>query len=218
MRTQRTGLVAALGAAMLLAVAPLGGQAAQQDTTVGALRPGDRIFLRVDGEKQWTDTFTVKPGPGIELPAIGSIPLAGVRRGDLESYLTHEIGRYLKNPVVRANALVRLIVLGEVARPGFYEMSADTPLADAITDAGGPTRDANLAKLHIDRAGTTVHKGNPLRVAISRGATLSQLDLRQGDEIVVPRAADSERTARIVSLVVGVPLAILGILILRPKL
>src|SRR2546427_3207271 len=68
---------------------------------------GDRILLKVEGDSQFSDTFTVGPGPGLTLPVIGEIPLVGVRRADVEPYMSRELARYLKDPVVRAKALDR---------------------------------------------------------------------------------------------------------------
>src|SRR5436190_15055939 len=81
---------------------------------------GDRILLRVEGDSALSDTFTVVAGPALRLPAIGEISLAGVRRNDLEAHLTRELGHYIKDPVVQARALIRVSVLGEVVRPGYY--------------------------------------------------------------------------------------------------
>ncbi len=189
----------------------------QPGSGMSLMQPGDRIILSVEGERPWTDTFVVKPGPVIDLPWIGSVPLAGVARSDVQTYLATQIGRYLKNPIVRATPLVRVTVLGEVAKPGFYDLPPDAPLADAITNAGGPTRDAALTKLHVDRAGATIQQGKQLHTALDRGATMSELGMQGGDEIIVPRSSDTERTVRIVSVIVGVPLAILTLLLLRPR-
>src|SRR3989442_9450747 len=95
---------------------------------------GDRILLKVEGDSQFSDPFTVGPGPGLTLPVIGEIPLVGVRRADVEPYMSRELARYLKDPVVRAKALIRVSVVGEVQRPGFYSLPGDAVLADARSE------------------------------------------------------------------------------------
>src|SRR2546428_7864941 len=105
---------------------------------------GDRILLKVEGDSQFSDTFTFGPGPGLTLPVIGEIPLVGVRRADVEPYMSPELARYLKDPVVRAKALIRVSVVGEVQRPGFYSLPGDAVLADALIQAGGPPREARV--------------------------------------------------------------------------
>jgi polysaccharide export outer membrane protein len=181
----------------------------------GAFRPGDRIYLRVEGEQQLTDTFTVRAGPLIELPALGSISLAGVRRAELTPYLTRAIGRFVNQPVVSARALVRIGMIGEVARPGFHDLPTDALLSDAVNAAGGPTKDAGMTKLRLERNGTPIVRDADLRRALDEGRTLDQLELQSGDVIVVPVRADTERTLRIAALLASIPATILAVALLR---
>ena len=168
-------------AAALFSVGRAAAQAPATD-----FQAGDRILLRVEGDSALSDTFTVVAGPALHLPAIGEIPLAGVRRADLETYLTSALSRYLKDPVVHARALIRVSVLGEVVRPGFYAVPLDLVLADALMVAGGPTQDARVDKLRILRGESSLWSGKRLQGAIARGATLEELGLRAGDGIDVP--------------------------------
>lgn len=169
---------------------------------------GDRILLRVEGDSALSDTFTVVAGPTLRLPNVGDIPLAGVRRHDLEAHLTRELGRYLNAPVVRARALIRLSVLGEVMHPGFYAVPADLVLVDALMTAGGPTSDARIERLRIERGGRRLWDGDKLQTEIARGATVDDLGLRAGDRVVVPRRPrDIEATVRIIGGLVAVPVA-----------
>jgi protein involved in polysaccharide export with SLBB domain len=184
-------------AAALLAAGRAGAQ------TPGDFQPGDRILLRVEGDSALSDTFTVVAGPALRLPAIGEIPLAGVRRADLETHLTRELSRYLKDPVVHARALIRVSVLGEVVRPGFYAVPLDLVLADALMAAGGPTQDARVDRLRIVRGESALWGGAPLQSAMARGATLEQLGIRAGDRIEVPGGRrDPESKWRIAGLIV----------------
>jgi protein involved in polysaccharide export with SLBB domain len=180
----------------------------------GTLRTGDRILLTVEGEPTLSDTFTVRPGPEIELPSYGAIGLEGVRRDDLQENMTRKLSRFIKNPVVHARALVRVAVLGEVNHPGFYSVPTDAMFADVINAAGGPTHDADLKKLHIDRVGVIIAQGQPLQRALASGATLEQRDVESGDEIILPRGHDTETRVRIISLLVGIPLAVVTVLLL----
>ncbi|MBI4420893.1 MAG: SLBB domain-containing protein, partial [Gemmatimonadetes bacterium] len=171
------------------------------------------ILLQVEGEKDFTDAFTVQAGPVIRLPVIGDVPLSGVRRAHLEPYLRQYLGRYLKNPVVRAQTLIRLSIVGEVEKPGFYTVPADVVLGDALMAAGGVTREAKFKSLAIDRKGEALWAGESLQLAIAEGRTVDQLGLRGGDRVVVPRESrrDPESTVRIISILVGLPMAIYAV-------
>lgn len=168
---------------------------------------GDRILLVVEGDSILSDTFTVVAGPAIELPVIGAVSLAGVPRTGIEAHLARELARYLKNSVVHARALIRLSILGEVARPGFYAVPTDLVLADALMVAGGPTHEARADKLRIHRGGGVVWGGPRLQQEIARGATLEELGLRAGDRVEVPKGRDAESTVRIIGVLIGIPIA-----------
>jgi len=196
---------------LLIAAALLGlpSQAtAQNARPAEQFRVGDRILLTVDGDTLLSDTFTVVAGPAIELPVIGAVALAGVPRGGIEEHMRQQLARYLKNPVVHARALIRLSILGAVARPGFYAVPTDLVLADALMVAGGPTQEARVEKLRVQRGAAPIWSGAKLQGEIARGATLEDLGLRAGDRIDVPRGRDFESTVRIVGALVTTGVAV----------
>lgn len=190
-------------AALLLWLRPVAA-AAQSTTTSPPFQVGDRILLSVEGDSALSDTFTVVAGPALRLPNIGDISLAGVSRAQLEPYLARELGRYINDAVVNAHALIRISVMGQVAKPGFYAVPIDLVMPDALMVAGGATPDARLEKLQILRGSSRLWAGSALQTAIARGATLDQLGVRAGDRIEVPRgSSDPESKWRIAGIVVG---------------
>ena len=191
----------------LLLASPLAAQTAAR-VPHSDFEQGDQILLEVEGDTQFTRSYSVGPGPALTLPVIGAIPLSGVRRADVETYLTQQLGRYLKNPVIHARVLVRLAVLGEVEHPGYYAVPAGAVVSDALMAAGGPTKDAKFTSAHIEREGDRLYEGNAFQDAFARGMTIEALGLRTGDRIIVPKQGDSERTVRIISLLVAIPVAV----------
>jgi protein involved in polysaccharide export with SLBB domain len=192
----------------------------------GDFHPGDRVLLAVEGEpqlpdrpvpaqqprtieRQLSDTFTVGPARQLTLPVIGAISLRGVLRAELEPYLTQQIAGFVKDPVVHAKPLIRIAVAGAVAKPGFYFLPADAALSDALTAAGGPTQDAKLDKVRVERSGQPILQGNELRLAFSEGRSLDQMSLQAGDQFIVPgvpgHAYDS---VRLWATLLSIPVAI----------
>jgi len=205
----RTTLFVLLG---LAGAAALRGQQATE-----GFQPGDVIRLEVEGDTLFTGTFTVGPGPALTLPVIGQISLLGVRRAQLEPHLKQELGRYFKNPVIHAKALIRLSIVGEVAKPGIYAVATDLVLADALMVAGGPTPGAKFTATRIERGDQPLVDGKELQQALTRGLTVDDLNLRAGDRIYVPREVhDPEHAWRIVGLILTVPAAIYGLTRLFP--
>src|SRR3989449_7221517 len=183
-----------------------------------AFQAGDRILLHVEGDSALSDTFTVVAGPALRLPATGDTSLAGVRRTDLEAHLTRELGRYIKDPVVQARALIRISVVGEVTRPGYYAVPSDLVVADALMVAGGATKDARVDRLRILRGDASLWSGNALQTEIARGATLENLGIRAGDRIQVPGGQrDPESKWRILGIIVGTVASAVGVIALTHR-
>lgn len=203
---KKTGVRFLVSAVALLASAtPVMGQGRSTPFQVG-----DRILLRVEGDSALSDTFTVVTGPALRLPDIGEISLANVARADVEPYLTGVLGRYIKHLTLEARALIRISVMGEVERPGFYAVPTDLVLPDALMRAGGATADARLDRLTVMRGNSALQDESALQAAIARGATLDELGMRAGDRIQVPRARlDPESKWRIAGIIVtGVATAV----------
>jgi protein involved in polysaccharide export with SLBB domain len=196
---------------------------------VGDFQAGDRILIWVDEgggaadaaagrrapaersiEQQLSDTFTVGTDRDVTLPAIGIVSLSGVLRSELPAHLTREIGRFINDPVVHVRALIRVSVVGAVAKPGFYAVPVDAVLSDAVMIAGGLAPEAKLHELRIERFGRPLWRGPMLQVAMADGRTLDEMNLRAGDQFIVPggRHSDPYGTVRTVSLLLSIPITI----------
>lgn len=197
----------------------------------GDLRTGDRVLVAVEDplplgptaerpmalgksqEQQLSDTFTVGAALEIVLPGVGPVPLYGVLRSELEGYLAGKIGHSIRDPVVHAWPLVNVGVTGEVARPGFYAIQPNALVSSVLTAAGGPTKDAKLNKMKVERDGKAIWQGNALRRAVAQGRTLDQLQVLPGDVFEVPtkHSLDLYRPLQFVALVGSITVAIYAI-------
>jgi protein involved in polysaccharide export with SLBB domain len=78
-----------------------------------------------------------------------------------------------------------MAVLGEVRSSGLYTVDPTLSVLDVVAMAGGSTPDGNLRKIRLIRG------GQEMRVDFEQealaGRTLSEIGVRSGDEIVVPR-------------------------------
>ena len=177
----------------------------------GDFRVGDRVVLIVRRDSALTDTFTVRPGATLSLPGMPPLSLQGVLRSELQEHVTLHVAKLLRDPEVEAYPLIRLGVLGEVDRPGYYFVMPDALVTDAIMVAGGPTREADLTKTTVRRGRTPLLDRGELRAAVMQGATLDQLGLHSGDEIVVgERRGRWDTVLRTAGYVSGIVLSIYG--------
>jgi protein involved in polysaccharide export with SLBB domain len=146
---------------------------------------GDRVFISIRADSMVSDTVTVRAGRVIRLPNLPDISLQGVLRSELQDYLTTQLIRYIKRPDVQTTSLVRIAVMGSVSKPGYYQLPADLALADAIMMAGGPTATADVDKTQIKRGNDVVYSSTLLGQEVAKGATLDQLNIRPGDQILI---------------------------------
>ncbi|MDQ6771161.1 MAG: SLBB domain-containing protein [Gemmatimonadota bacterium] len=156
----------------------------------GDFREGDRIALKVQGGGGFADTLVVRAGNQLPLPQMGVLSLEGVLRSELGSQLTAFVGKFLRDPIVQANPLVRLAILGSVSHPGYYYAAADLPLSDVLMSAGGPTPNADFAKVSIRREGKVIVNEANTSTALADGMSLDRLNLQEGDEISVGSRRD----------------------------
>lgn len=180
----------------------------QQRLTQGDFRVGDQLQIIVEDpgpvpggvagaavpatvEQQLSDTFTVGNNQDLTLPDVGVVSLRGVLRAELESFLRSQIARTVRDPVVHAHALINLAVSGGVLKPGYYLVPANAVLPAVITAAGGASARGELTKAMIKRGADIFVDGKKVREAVAAGRTIDDLDLRPGDEIVVPEKSGS---------------------------
>jgi protein involved in polysaccharide export with SLBB domain len=169
------------------AAVPVAGVSAPSGYVLSA---NDQVAVEVFGEDDLRTNGRLNGEGNLSLPLLGSIHLGGLSLSQAASRLTELYGRdYLVNPKVNivlvGYAKRRFTVLGQVNRPGSYEMPDGSPegidLLEAIAMAGGYTRIAAPEKV-------SVRRGNDLlRVDGKRQAKAGRaiFSVRPGDTVTV---------------------------------
>ncbi|MGI8548472.1 MAG: polysaccharide biosynthesis/export family protein [Gemmatimonadaceae bacterium] len=194
---------------------------AQQGIAPAEFHAGDRIALTVEGTSLAAsatqgpyvvaDTVVVREGQILRFPTIGDISLAGVSRANLQKYLTQQFGKFVRDPVVHATPLVRIAMLGQIGRPGFYSFPSDIPLGEVVMRAGGPTGESDLNKTVVKRGSQTVISQGEVTHAFTAGETLDDLRIAPGDKIVI--GEKSHFGFGSVLQVLGVTVSLVGLLL-----
>ncbi len=138
------------------AVEPLAAQAAQ--AALHELQAGDVIQVKVYQEEDLTAVVRVGKDGTVTLPLLGPVRVAS-NTVNQASVKIHDLlaADYLVNPRVTLNVIEfakrRFTVLGQVQRPGSYEIPPDesVSLLQAIAMAGGYTRIGNPRKITVQR-------------------------------------------------------------------
>ncbi len=173
----------------------------------GDFLPGDRIQLLVVGDTLFSKSFSVRPDTTIELPNIDPISLHGVLRSELDTYLDQKLRKYLTNPDVQARSLIRLAVVGEVARPGFYDLPPDAAASEVIVTAGGLSPAGDPQRTVVKRDSKTLYTKYQVRQFYIDGASLDEMGLRTGDQFNVGRRG-STNVLPIIAAVSGIAFAV----------
>lgn len=148
-------------------------------------KPGDVILVKVYRHPEYSDTFLVDVDTTIYLPLIGTIKVAHLTARELKDTLYTKFSEFLKRPEIDVVPLFRINILGQVRRPGVYNITSATKLTDAIALAGGLMTDADPRRAII-RRGSKVIKIN-IDEAITKEKTAYNIGLRSGDIIYIPR-------------------------------
>jgi polysaccharide export outer membrane protein len=164
-------------------------------TASGDYRIGPEDILQVFVWKN--DTLSrvvpVRPDGHISLPLLGDIRVQGLTPVQLRDVLTQRYGDYMPAPEVSVIVVevrsFKVSVIGEVLKPGRFELKSATSALDAIALAGGFSPFASRSKVVILRPtptkGMTRIPFNYNKV-VGAGGEAENLWLRPGDIVLVP--------------------------------
>jgi polysaccharide export outer membrane protein len=168
-------------------VAPAAAPVAARSDDAYLIHGGDELNVIVYGEKDLTQAVTVLPSGTISYPLIGEVHVGGLTPTQAASALSTSLKHYLRQPqvsvVVVKEGPLEVLVLGNVTKPGKYELPSRSRLTDAIASAGGlgitdgDFPEARLATLHGDVKQVSLQK------LLHDGDTTQNLPL--GDEMTV---------------------------------
>ena len=116
--------------------------------------PGDQLDITVLGHEDISTVITtpggkyiVRPDGKLSFPLIGEVDITGLTIAQFTKNLEQRLSEYLVDPKITVNiaqlGTTRVYVLGEVNKPGLYELNKSHKLLDAIGDvslAGAPIR------------------------------------------------------------------------------
>lgn len=111
--------------------------------TYNALANADKSHSSSTNGEMSLQTRTVRPDGMLEMPIIGLIECQGKKRAELADEIARKIreGNYIPDPSVNVQfADMKITVMGEVTRPGQYDVVRDEiTLLDALAMAGDMT-------------------------------------------------------------------------------
>ncbi|MGD0831129.1 MAG: polysaccharide biosynthesis/export family protein [Terracidiphilus sp.] len=170
--------------------------------------PRDKLAIHViDEDEIGANPYTIDLNGNIVLPRIGSIHVAGLTTGQIESKLTSCFHALLKKPIVTVSVTEfrsqPVTVLGAVANPGTLQIEGRKNLLEVISEAGGLKEDAGntiqitrqishgalpLTGAHLDSSGNYSVGQVSVRSIVKAQNPSQNIPILPYDVITVPRA------------------------------
>jgi len=157
------------------------------------IAPNDVISIKVFQEEQLDTTARVARDGSLSLPMVGNVSIGSRTLPDATAVIAGAFKEYLVHPQVVLRIVEyskrRFTVLGQVGRPGIYEIpdEATLSLLEGIGLAGGYSRIANPSRVTVKRSlpggGEEIFKLDAKQMARSKNAP--GFILQAGDTVVV---------------------------------
>jgi len=154
--------------------------------------PGDLVRVSVWREPELDRQALVQPDGTISFPLVGQVTAAGRTPAAVQADIVGRIEQYIPEPVVTVELLEargnKVYVIGEVTRPGEYQLGRPITAVQAISLAGGFTPFAGRGRIQILRRGAGGDASIPFDYdAVADGKNLAgNIELLPGDTVIVP--------------------------------
>ena len=157
----------------------------------------DLIEINVWKNPDLSRVTLIRPDGYVSMPIIGDIQAAGLTAEALAAQITDRLKGYIQNPSVSVNVKelnsYSVFVLGEVTKPGKYQLKSYVTVLQAISMAGGFTNYASKNRLQVVRViESPGHKRQEIHIPLRYDDLVSgrgepgNIVLASGDTVVVP--------------------------------
>jgi len=164
---------------------------ANRSTPPESYRIGPEDVLQVSVWKNMdiSRSVVVRPDGKISLPLVNDVQAAGLTPLELRDVLTKKLAEYMPTPevsiIVSDIKSFKVSVIGEVPRPGRYELKGWTTVLDVLALAGGFTQFASRSNIVILQSDGKTMKRIPFNYNKVAGGQ-ENFYLRNGDIVLVP--------------------------------
>jgi protein involved in polysaccharide export with SLBB domain len=182
----------ALGMALLFLLVTEARSQAQTSSPAYRIAAGDVLSVEVAGRADLSGQFTVTKEGQINLPILGAIRAGGRTTNELGTDISRRVS-ITSREIVQVTVAVlqqfrrKNFVLGAVLLPGTFTFNQAPTVWEAISEAGGPTDDADLSKVQIISESSSVPTVLDLATSVRTGALQSVPRLQPGETVRVPR-------------------------------
>jgi polysaccharide export outer membrane protein len=183
-------LILTAGAARV-AAQDAGGVQVDRFVTAYRIGPKDLLEIKVREDVKLTTEARVSEQGTVNLPFLGEVRVEGLTAAELEKKLVELYTKWYNDPhvavTIKEHESKQVSVLGGVAKPGFVQLLGRLTLIEAITAAGGLTKEAarEIIVLRTYQDGTTKNLRVPIDDLMIKGDPGSNIPLEPGDNVII---------------------------------
>ncbi len=179
---------------LLVVVCSTSVHASDADYQIG---PGDVLSISVYDHPDLSTVARVDNEGAIIFPLAGRIVVGSMTTVDAASAIAKKLdGEYIINPqvsiFVEEFRSKKVVIIGEVVRPGLYELSGPTTLLELISKAGGLTgsagQSATIRRPSPEGTGTIQDMTVNVADLLQSGMKTVDIPLKDGDTVTVAKA------------------------------
>ena len=144
-------------------------------------RPGDRVLVQVFGDPTLSGSPTLDEQGRVTLPRIGTLQASTMTIAELRDTVRMRLTAVLRDPIIDVAVLRRIVVAGEVVKPGVYFADLTSTIGEMVAQAGGLKETAKSNQVFLVRG------ENRRRIERWETDNSPESDLHSGDQIFVGR-------------------------------
>jgi protein involved in polysaccharide export with SLBB domain len=165
--------------------------ATPQDYEIG---PDDEILIDIFGYSEANYQLRVTPEGTINIPLAGVVPVSGATVEQASSRIRSKLSNIyagIKNKTTSVNISlgnirsIKVILTGEVIKPGTYSLPSVATVFNALYACGGPNENGSFRSIQIIRAGNVVSTLDVYDFLL-QGSMKKNIRLQDQDVIQVP--------------------------------
>jgi len=180
------------------------------------IQPYDRLDVRIKGEPQLSDVYTIDPSGNIQFPLVGTVQASGRKASDLAADLESMFSIYLRHPALTVERIPQnhvsalpataggtgtlgsysVYIMGAVKNPGVYYLREPISALQLIVRSGGIDEIRTIGYLgrelglNPDLSNVTIisESGAARRVDLAnwQSGKIEPSGLSPGDTVIVP--------------------------------
>ncbi|MGK9117693.1 SLBB domain-containing protein [Olivibacter jilunii] len=127
--------------------------------------PDDELRIEVYGNSEVSHRLNVSPDGTINIPYVGIVEVAGASIEQATARIKATMANIytaIRNGTTKVNVRlgnirsIKVIITGEVVKPGTYTLPSVATVFNALYSSGGPTSKGSLRSIKVIRAGKTI--------------------------------------------------------------